>query len=586
MLMAVINLLAMARRAPIMARENANENEQAAQFIAARIAPLPKETSIALFLDKRDDTAEWFRYRLSYLVYPHRLDVVRQGETPPNQDCVVWIGYRHGAEALPESVPLRYSQSVYTLRATCPLLNTALSVPTPLWKLWLYPALAAGVLVVGSILIFYHNSFQKPFIASLRRVCNEPFPHLLPNLALMHLYGSSLLLCAGLPNVAGVFKVGLYLLFLGLFTVVLSPRASQIPAHFKETDESSWVGKSGVFLALLGVGVALWWGFFLGLDWDGYAIWQLKAKAFFLDADLSMLRDAAHFDYAHRDYPLLFSRHTLFLMLGQSTFQDGIAQFSTFLFYLDVLILFYYTARLYVGSAKAWGGTALVAMLPLGIQHATSGFADTPFAAYLLATAIAVHFRFPLGQIGILLLGLLLTKNEGNLAVVVLFALCLMQVWQATKSHKKTLLSALALLAILGIGSGSWYWIKAQWGLQNDIVNGVNSGEAVARIPIVLGAWIEALLKVGPRFPCWGLFGVLVLWALRRRSRVGVLWLTAGFQVMGYTLIYFITPHDIHWHIQTSMDRLLLHVAPLLLLACTVNLWEKPQAKEALFPAE
>jgi hypothetical protein len=37
-------------------------------------------------------------------------------------------------------------------------------------------------------------------------------------------------------------------------------------------------------------------------------------------------------------------------------------------------------------------------------------------------------------------------------------------------------------------------------------------------------------------------------------------------QVAGYFMIYILTPHDLEWHIRTSLYRLIIHVFPSFLL--------------------
>ena len=42
-----------------------------------------------------------------------------------------------------------------------------------------------------------------------------------------------------------------------------------------------------------------------------------------------------------------------------------------------------------------------------------------------------------------------------------------------------------------------------------------------------------------------------------------------------YVLTYVITPHDLQWHISTSLDRLLLHLIPLAILITAINVGQK-----------
>ena len=40
-----------------------------------------------------------------------------------------------------------------------------------------------------------------------------------------------------------------------------------------------------------------------------------------------------------------------------------------------------------------------------------------------------------------------------------------------------------------------------------------------------------------------------------------------GAMLAGYFFVYLTTPHDLAWHVNTSMDRLLIHLWPSTLLA-------------------
>lgn len=547
LLLACVNMVAMIRRAPIMAAENQSEGERAAQAFAKQIAILPQETQIALYLSPQKEDAEWFRYRLSYLVYPHRLEVFRTQTLTLAPPYLVAIGYGIPLDSLlPNSLQIGSA----TYQTTCPPANERLSETARLTPL----SIISLLLVLG--LILFLGSLYAPF--SYKAITLRTLPACL---ALSHLIGMALLTW-GLAAVRG-FHIG------GVIALPLLSLCAGKPApnslSLKEESRPSSRHIPLLILTLLGVGASLYWGYSLGLDWDGYAIWQLKAKAFFQDGNFNMLRDATHFDYAHLDYPLLLPFQTYFFYSAAQFAGDRIAQFSTFLFYLDLLVLFYYGVRVHLSAKTAWAGTALLATLPLAIQHATSGFADIPFASYLLAVTLAIVNGYGNRVTAFLLIGLLNTKNEGLMAGVVLLVLQGF-LWLRAKEPERQKIGrqVIGFLVALVVGYLPWYLWKSAWNLHNDIATGAHLDEAPGRVLIVLFAWASTLLHIGPRFPCWGfLVGLL---RFRKAGKESLYFGGAVWLLLGYTLIYLITPHDVHWHIQTSMGRLLLHIAPLLLI--------------------
>jgi hypothetical protein len=45
------------------------------------------------------------------------------------------------------------------------------------------------------------------------------------------------------------------------------------------------------------------------------------------------------------------------------------------------------------------------------------------------------------------------------------------------------------------------------------------------------------------------------------------IWIIPASQLLIYLLVYVVTPHDLQWHMNYSMSRLLIHIFPLALFA-------------------
>jgi hypothetical protein len=303
------------------------------------------------------------------------------------------------------------------------------------------------------------------------------------------------------------------------------------------------------------------------VDWDGWAIWQLKARAL-VDGSIRELITDPGFRYSHPNYPLLVPAHTYWLCAGG--FQPKVGQWGGLLFFFDLLALFYYEARARLPRPLVLAGCAvLVSWGPL-VKHASSGFADVPAAAFAFAT-LALLADGDIPAFGVCLAGALLTKNEGlfTLAAAVSFALFCRPA-EAKTSRANGAAVGLAMLLSLG----SWTWVKATWHVPADMTDPHywHAGELAARIPVIALGFVKEALAVGPWYPGWGFFWLVApagfIVSVRKRLReTAPFWLLVGASFAGAAAAYLVTPHDPVLHMGSSIDRLWLQAGPAALLA-------------------
>ncbi len=312
----------------------------------------------------------------------------------------------------------------------------------------------------------------------------------------------------------------------------------------------------------------------LPLDWDGWAIWQLKAKAL-VDGSLQHLLTDPAYVWSHQDYPLLTPLHSVWLSGAWVTgvFREKATQTGGLLFLLDLLVLFRYAASERLPRTWVWAGLAVILSWPLVMKHAVSGFADLPLAAYALGTVIFL----PRGDLRAslpLLAGAVLTKNEGvfTLAAAVLITLLCRGTAPITHGRSALVVGAIGLLPF-----AAWSAIKRSWGVPSDLLDpgywhGNLAAELPGRIQVVLSGFVAQAFKVGPWYPGWGLLwpiaaGALVLSLIRRARETFPCWLLAATHFAGAAAAYLVTPANPALHLDRSLDRLWLHVAPAVLLA-------------------
>ena len=410
-----------------------------------------------------------------------------------------------------------------------------------------------------------------------------------------------------------------------------------------EAIKENWRGYLCCAALLLGVLTALERMGLIGLDWDAVAIWQLKAKVLFLDGNLSLWQNTAQFPYAHFDYPLLTPLLTWWSYRHFNAIDLHWAQANGLLFYADLLAIFAASALRYVPPVYALLATALLSGLPEVTLHAVSGYADLPLALYMLGAGVFLmrvliergNDAWPL--VGWMLAGVISVKNEGLLACVSAFLVIGWYFWRArrvppavpadnsivdidysastiagTEQAAGTEITGNTAAASTGnalqqkaerrlswcllapvLAYLPWSLFKHQWNLINDVMQPTHPPHFTIRLlwwrmwyAMVYG-FGKQLVWLGPRFPAWGLLGVIILAggiAARKRRLVltDPLWLLAGIQICGYMGIYMITPSALPAHIISSVDRLSLHVVPLLLLAALINCFfeEKGEGKK------
>lgn len=415
---------------------------------------------------------------------------------------------------------------------------------------------------------------------------------LLLRLALAHLCGAAALglgVTLGLvvTNQVSVWWGGLGLLGLTLAGFTRKQSASTAESDYSIRpggfDRLEWLLAG---MVAIGVVTALARVVLLPLDWDGWAIWQLKARAM-ADGSLQDLLTSPRYGYAHPDYPLLVPSNTWWLCAG--VFRPKVAQLSGFLFFLDLLALVYYWGCALATRRLALLGCVVLVSWPLVMKHTASGFADVPMAAYALAVAVYLgHGQSFLGSL--CLAGALLTKNEG-LFTLLGATFIVLNGWvrggnlnpsgAGSKVHPRGF-SAVSVLAVGALVALSWAVMKRRWQLNADLLDPSQwpkdlASTLIHRTPGIIRGFVREAAAVGPRYPGWGLFWPISLLAIPVSARLGLrfavpLLLMCVAHLIGITTAYLITPLDVSLHLSRSLDRLLLHLAPTLLLATLIAL--------------
>ena len=207
----------------------------------------------------------------------------------------------------------------------------------------------------------------------------------------------------------------------------------------------------------------------------------------------------------------------------------------------------------WIGWMALW--LALLVLVYLGLRWELDAsllvIVILPIALMLLIAAAAYRRRNQLG-VGAALAIALLLKNEG-----LLIALAFYSVWII--KDREIPWRAIAITSV----SLALLLVYKQWvGVGNDVMSSTGMLDRIGdwyRYAVVLVAGVVALVMFGT-----GALPVLLLGVglERHKVQVDVPLIACGVILLGYWAIYIITPHDLAWHIQSSYDRLLLHLFP------------------------
>jgi hypothetical protein len=310
---------------------------------------------------------------------------------------------------------------------------------------------------------------------------------------------------------------------------------------------------------------------------DAYAIWNLRARFLHRSgADWTGAFDAK-LAWSHVDYPLLLPAciACYWDVLGSETtlVPQAIAMAFTFGTVLVIIAA--------LGYVRSTSQGLLAALVILGggffFGRGVSQYADVPLAFYIVTalSLIAIHDRMGdrsyrlLAAAGLCAGFAAWTKNEG-----LLFLLCISAAltlagvlrsgWRQTaRSLGAFALGAAPILLVV-------FLFKAFYAGHNDLVSEQGWQRTVERLlnpsryMLILQHLVQQIKTVPVLFAVALAIHCLLVGKIHRPSLpiASVSLLCLAFMSVGYLLVYVTTPHDLTWHLETSLDRLMLHLFP------------------------
>jgi len=306
---------------------------------------------------------------------------------------------------------------------------------------------------------------------------------------------------------------------------------------------------------------------------DAWINWNVVARFIYLggsDWQATFLRQ-----WDHPDYPLFvpMTNAITWVFLGSTSTWGPIAlHFVLSLFVVGLLFSFINLFRDFKQSTVA---VVLFASLPFIINQGMRQYSDFLLAYLILgAGGLTLLYLQTKEKRVAILAGLLIglagwAKNEGLMAIV---GVTLVWTLLALKKEER--------LALLNYGLGLLFPVvvialfKLFLAPSNDLMSAQGSLADkifdIERYKVIFGTAIPMLWNLG-NTPI-SMIGLIILAALvigKSPNRITGLWTLAVIvllQLAAYVGIFILTPRDLTWHLNTSLDRLYLHVLPLAFL--------------------
>jgi hypothetical protein len=305
--------------------------------------------------------------------------------------------------------------------------------------------------------------------------------------------------------------------------------------------------------------------------YDAWDFWNLGARFIYLSHNNWLWAIPAN-AWDHTDYPLLVALNVAdgWSILGSNTTRIPVA-FSLF-FMLSLIGLLFSSLSISKESDQGALVAIIISSLPVLVNLGSFQYADIELAYFFLATAVFLYLYTIEADIKMLFLAGLFagfsawTKNEGNMFVVITLLICILLSFKEKKNLLKYFFFGLAFPAVIII---LFKQITPESDLFVDKAKSFQQIFDISRYQLILVQMWEKITSFGS----WQIsfFLILILYALlvwKSNEIKGKLWIPFclfSFQFAGYFMIYLITPRDLYWHLDTSLERLIFHILPLII---------------------
>ena len=333
---------------------------------------------------------------------------------------------------------------------------------------------------------------------------------------------------------------------------------------------------------------------------DAMAIWTVKAR--------TLSRAGAEFgavlerqQLGHTDYPLFLpeSLAWLFQRTGDESSDIPLAFAVGFAFALAGIA--YTSVRRFGNRLGASLAVVILLATPQVLRRTSHCYADVPLACLFLGATAGMalifhrdrHRRMPPLLVGFLLGGLPWMKNEGLVMATVLLCLFGFFLWRSPGMSGRRLRTFVGVLIGALPGFIAVAIFKWSWAPPSDLISETDSLSGALRQTLDPDRWSligrhlwghvsagqgivgDAALRArrpdvlwGAVWPALAVIAIVTGAVWRGVADVSRRFLVCALLMMtvAYVGVYLLTPKDLEWHLSTSLDRLLLHLLPVLVV--------------------
>jgi hypothetical protein len=313
-------------------------------------------------------------------------------------------------------------------------------------------------------------------------------------------------------------------------------------------------------------------------SWDAWAIWNMRARFIFRGGDKWTEAFSSIYSWSHPDYPLLIPGNIarIWNYMGSET---PVAPVSiALLFTLSTVTLTVSS----ISHIRSHSQGFLAGLVLLGIGDFTrcgaDQCADVPFGFFVLATLVLffLYERVPEGGFRFVVLSGIMagfsawTKNEGLLLItsVIIAHFIIAFPMKGWKTYVLELTSFMAGLLPILIVIG---YFKILIAPPNDLFAGQGVKLTIQRLGdfsrylAVGSSFIAAFFEIVQVriviLPICLLFLGLSC-PKQYRLSIYISLIVLFIMLLGYFMVYIVTPRDLVWHLRTSLRRLFLQLLP------------------------
>ena len=379
--------------------------------------------------------------------------------------------------------------------------------------------------------------------------------------------------------------------------LLLKRKNRLIQVQFLASDHDKPNGWLVALLLVMGAGLALMVTGALATpltEWDSLAIWGLKAKVLAHEA-LRPVPDYFHdltLSYSHLDYPLMVPFLTAGAYAAMGTVDDQTGKLVSLFLDLLMVPLLYTGLRWKLPRLPAVCLCAILTLLPVMFRYAGVGCADLPLAMFYTGGIFYAAKWIEEQQRHDLILAILFsafaafTKNEG-LVLALTIGLVILG-FGLGRGQRRAWAGGMGFFAgLLAINAAWLIWRGDLPRTHEDYGSKLSPAIVIANLP-KLKQILPVMAVQTVEFPCWGmlwiLLGMMTLlgWRAFARRHVLAVWMLLAQHLMIYALVYSVTPWEFSALVSVTMDRLLLHAVPAVILLIG---WHWASLAEAVNPS-